>query len=136
MGALASVVVSSSRCAVSGSHPDCLSLAPPACCPRPVRLLPSGFGRCSANNGENKYLSNQILGLFEGWLYSSHWNCNSRCSIDKDTQLKVYFMHFLSPLQDRVGQKHAVEVLKEELEEGRWASFTFSPKLEIKKKSC
>lgn len=42
-------------------------------------------------------------------------------------------MRFLSPLQDRVGQKHAVEVLKEELEEGRWASFTLSPKLEIKK---
>lgn len=71
MGVLASVVVSSSCCAVSGSHPDCLSLAPPACCPRPVRLLPSGFCRCSANNGENKCLFNQILGLFEGWPYSS-----------------------------------------------------------------
>lgn len=53
MGALASVVVSSSRSAVSGSHLDCLLLAPPARCPRPVLLLPSGFGRCSANNGEN-----------------------------------------------------------------------------------
>lgn len=66
MGALASVVVSSSCGTVSGSHPDCLSLAPPSCCPHPLRLVPPGFGRCSANNGENKYLSNQILGLFEG----------------------------------------------------------------------
>lgn len=71
MGALASVVVSPRCCAVSGSHPDCLSLAPPARCPRPVLLLPSGFGRCSANNGENKCICTQILGLFEGWLYSS-----------------------------------------------------------------
>lgn len=66
-------------------------------------------------------------------LLFNHCNCNSRYSIDKNTQLKVYFMRFLS-LQDRFGQKHVVEVLKEELEEGRWASFTFSANLEIKKK--
>lgn len=40
--------------------------------------------------------------------------------------MEVYFMQFLSPPQDRFGQKHVVEVLKEELEEGRWASFTLS----------
>lgn len=66
-------------------------------------------------------------------LLFNHCNCNSRYSIDKNTQLKVYFMRFLS-LQDRFGQKHVVEVLKEELEEGRWASFTLSANLEIKKK--
>lgn len=42
-------------------------------------------------------------------------------------------MRFLSPLQDRFGQKHVLEVLKEELEEGRWASFTLSPNVKIKK---
>lgn len=48
--------------------------------------------------------------------------------------MEVYFMRFLSP-QDRFGEKHVVEVLKEELDEGRWASFTLSSHLEIKKKS-
>lgn len=51
--ALARVAMSSSHGAVSGSHPGGLPLASLACCPRPVPLLPSGFGRCSALKGKN-----------------------------------------------------------------------------------
>lgn len=36
-------------------------------------------------------------------------------------------------LQDKFGQKHVVEVLKEELEEGRWASFNLAAHLDKKK---
>lgn len=54
MGALAGVVVSPRRRAVSGSRPGPLPLASLACRPGPVLLLPSGFGRCSAHNGEKK----------------------------------------------------------------------------------
>lgn len=40
-------------------------------------------------------------------------------------QMEIYFMLFFN-LQDRFGQKHVVEVLKEELEEGRLASIHLS----------
>lgn len=52
VGALAALVVSSGCRAVLGPHPDCVSLAPAACCPRSLLLLPSGYGRYSAINGE------------------------------------------------------------------------------------
>lgn len=52
MGALAGVVVSLGCRAVLGSHPDCVSLAPTACCPGPLLHLPSGFSRYSAVEGE------------------------------------------------------------------------------------
>lgn len=50
--------------------------------------------------------------------------------------MDIYFMLFF-PLQDRFGQEHVVEVLKEELEEGRSASLHLSAHfLEGKEKSC
>lgn len=65
MGALAGVVVSPGCRAVLGPRPDCVSLAPAACCPRPLLLLPSGFGRYSAIKGEK---INEFLHRFEAYL--------------------------------------------------------------------
>lgn len=44
-------------------------------------------------------------------------------STNKNLSVQLRFIScFFSPLQDRFGQKHVVEILKEELEEGRLAS--------------
>lgn len=66
MGALAGVVVSPGCRAVLGCPPDCVSLAPAACCPRPLLFLPSGFGRYSANKSEK--IHSFLLFRFETYL--------------------------------------------------------------------
>lgn len=87
MGALASVVVSSSCCAVSGSHPYSLPLAPPACRPGPVLLLPSGFGRCSATNGESSSHSNNRF----IWLWDIIVSTNKTCQSNGDLFRAFFF---------------------------------------------
>lgn len=71
MGALAGVVVSPGCPAVLGSPPDCVSLAPEAWCPRPLLLLPSGFGRYSANQSEKIINSYSDLKLAENGVLSA-----------------------------------------------------------------
>lgn len=51
MGAVASVAVPLGRRAVAGPRPARVSLAPPARRPRPLPLVPSASGRCSALEG-------------------------------------------------------------------------------------
>lgn len=51
MGTLASVAVPRGRRALAGSRPPHVSLAPPARRPRPLPLVPSASGRCSAPEG-------------------------------------------------------------------------------------
>lgn len=103
MGVLADVVVSSNHRAVSGSHPDCLPLAPPACCPRPVQLLPSGFGRCSANNGENNSHSyvrhiREVFSIQMDLIFFHCYKCDSKISFFQlakpVNQMEIYFMLF------------------------------------------
>lgn len=61
MGALAGVDVSSGSPPVLGFPPDCVSLAPPAWCPRPLPLLSSGFGRYSTDKSEKIHIFLFIL---------------------------------------------------------------------------
>lgn len=72
MGAMAGVVVSPGCPAVLGFPPDRVSLAPEAWCPRPLLLLPSGFGRYSANQSERIIHSYPDLKLAENGVFSQH----------------------------------------------------------------
>lgn len=92
-----------------------------------------------------KIIPIHMLGLFDRFHYSNFfffqllqarlWDIILLTS--KTCQSNGDLFHAFFPFQDRFGQKHVVEVLKEELEEGRSASLHSSAHfLEGKEKSC